>query len=595
MKKYPVQSQSYEGFETWWNQVRMSIQMHTKIITILFCFHVLLFFLACWYKIDKASIRSASQWLFAYIMWPTARLKFINPNGTITYATAQRIAACAPLRTYSIYIFHTMRNIFFWCSSVYIFYIPTWMFFHDKAKYQSDRRHIRGSRLSTIQEFNYEVKKRKDEPGLHIGSVRMPKSLEPRHTFIIGGPGAGKTNCAAQIIEDLKKRNEQAIIYDFKGDYLRRFYDEEKDIIFNPLDARSVGWNLFNEIETPMDIDAMATSLIPHSISQMDTFFPDAARDVFAGILYYLYSENQTTNKHIWDTVTSEAEYVLEKLQSIPDGKGAAKHIELPGSTQSQGVFGTLMEYAKGLKYMADIDGTFQIKDWLQNGKGMIYITNYSIIQEALRPILSLFVDLLGRQVLSLSESTERRIFFFLDEFGTLQRLPTIVKLLTMARSKGGCVFIGIQDYGQIDQTYSVNHRQSIINACGNKIMFNVDDPISARVSTDILSETEYIEMNKTRSMGVNDNRDGTSLAERTKRESLFLPAELMKLPDLTAIVRFKSYDPLISTFKYKIYPDKAPEFVMRENLLLKPTPKVEKVEKSSPAGEEESISQAVC
>ncbi|MGO9145831.1 MAG: type IV secretion system DNA-binding domain-containing protein [Desulfomonilia bacterium] len=591
MKSYPVQSQSYEGFETWWNQLRMSIQMHTKIVAMLFCFHVLIFFLACWYKIDNASIRSASQWLFAYTMWPTAKMKFTNPNGTIAYATAQRIAACVPLRAYSIGVFYTMRNIFFWCAAVYIFYVPIWMFFHDKAKNLSDRKHIRGSRLSTIKEFNYEVKKRKEEPGLPVGSVRMPKSLEPRHTFIIGGPGAGKTNCAAQIIEDLKKRNAQAIIYDFKGDYLRRFYEEEKDIIFNPLDARSVGWNLFNEIETPMDIDAMATSLIPHSISQIDTFFPDAARDVFAGILYYLYNENQRSNRHIWETVTSDAEYILECLQGMPEGRGAAKHIELPGSTQSQGVFGTLMEYAKGLKYMAQTDGQFKIKDWLHNGEGMIYITNYSIIQEALRPILSLFVDLLGRQVLSLSESTERRIFFLLDEFGTLQRLPTIVKLLTMARSKGGCVFIGIQDYGQIDQTYSTNHRQSIINACGNKIIFNVDDPTSAKISSDILSETEYVEMNKTRSMGVNDNRDGTTLAERTKRESLIMPAELMKLPDLTAIIRFKTYDPLITTFEHKDYPDKAPGFVMREDLLLKPKPKVHE---PSPSRSGESMSPSV-
>ena len=43
-----------------------------------------------------------------------------------------------------------------------------------------------------------------------------------------------------------------------------------------------------------------------------------------------------------------------------------------------------------------------------------------------------------------------------------------------------------------------------------------------------------------------------------------------MKLPDLTAIVRFKTYDPLITTFKYKDYPDKAVGFVMRKDLLLK-------------------------
>jgi type IV secretory pathway TraG/TraD family ATPase VirD4 len=564
-----VQTQSYEGFETWWNQLRMSVQMHTKIFVGLLCAHVLIFFIACYYTFDKTTIQSVSQWLVAYVLWPTAKMKFTNPNGTIVYATTQQIAACAPLRTYSLRVLHEMRTVFFWCAAVYVFYVPIWMFFHDKAKDQSGRKHIRGAKIGSVKDFNWVVKNRGEEPGLHFGSVCMPKSLEPRHTFIIGGPGTGKTNCKAQIIEDLRKRDTQAIVYDFKGDYLRRFYDPSKDLIFNPLDSRSVGWNLFNEIETPMDIDAMAASLIPHSISQHDTFFPDAARDVFAGILHYLYKMDMRCNSDIWDMVTADAGHILGCLRSIPEGQGAAKHIELPGSTQSQGVFGTIMEYAKALKYMAHTDGPFKIRDWLNDGKGMLFVTNYSIIQETLRPILSLFVDLLGRQVLSMSESMERRIFFLLDEFGTLQRLPTIVKLLTMARSKGGCVIIGIQDYGQIDQTYSSNHRQSIINACGNKIIFSVDDPTSARISSEILSETEYMEMDKTRSMGVNDNRDGTTLAERTRRESLFLPAEIMQLPDLTAIVRFKTYDPLITKFKYKNYPDKAEGFVLREDLLL--------------------------
>jgi type IV secretory pathway TraG/TraD family ATPase VirD4 len=570
MGRRPVQSQSYEGFETWWNQLRMSVQMHTKILSILFCLHVLMFFLVCWYKFDKASIQTAGQWILAYVMWPTARMRFTNPNGTVAYATAQQIAVCVPLKAYALEVFKEMRSVFFWCSAIYIFHVPVWMFFHDRAKDLSDRKHIRGSKLGTVKEYNQLLRKRKEEPGLHIGSVRMPKSLEPRHTFIIGGPGAGKTNCKAQIIEDLKNRDTQAIVYDFKGDYLRRFYEPDKDIIFNPLDKRSVGWNLFNEIETPMDIDAMAASLIPHSISMHDTFFPDAARDVFAGILHYLYKMDMKSNKDIWDMVTADANHILECLRSIPEGQGAAKHIEQPGSPQSQGVFGTLMEYAKALKYMADTNGSFKIRDWLHGGKGMLFVTNYSIIQETLRPILSLFVDLLGRQVLSMSESMDRRIFFLLDEFGTLQRLPTIVKLLTMARSKGGCVIIGIQDYGQIDQTYSSNHRQSIINACGNKIIFSVDDPTSAKISSEILSETEYVEMDKTRSMGVNDNRDGTTLAERTRRESLFLPAEIMQLPDLTAIVRFKTYDPLVTTFQYKTYPDRAEGFVLRADLLLK-------------------------
>jgi hypothetical protein len=43
-----------------------------------------------------------------------------------------------------------------------------------------------------------------------------------------------------------------------------------------------------------------------------------------------------------------------------------------------------------------------------------------------------------------------------------------------------------------------------------------------------------------------------------------------MQLPDLTAIVRFKTYDPLVTTFQYKTYSDKAEGFVLRADLLLK-------------------------
>jgi type IV secretory pathway TraG/TraD family ATPase VirD4 len=78
---------------------------------------------------------------------------------------------------------------------------------------------------------------------------------------------------------------QRVVIYDYKSDYLSKFYRPKKDIIFNPLDARGLEWNLFNEIKTRMDIDAIAASLIPPPISTSDPFWNDAARGVFAGIL----------------------------------------------------------------------------------------------------------------------------------------------------------------------------------------------------------------------------------------------------------------------------------------------------------------------
>jgi hypothetical protein len=51
------------------------------------------------------------------------------------------------------------------------------------------------------------------------------------------------------------------------------FYDPTiGDLIFNPPDTRSVGWNLFSEIETIKDIDSISTSLIQPSISNSEPF-----------------------------------------------------------------------------------------------------------------------------------------------------------------------------------------------------------------------------------------------------------------------------------------------------------------------------------
>ncbi len=168
---------------------------------------------------------------------------------------------------------------------------------------------------------------------------------------------------------------------------------------------------------------------------------------------------------------------------------------------------------------MSRADGEFSIDRWLDQGTGWIYVTNYSLVQDTLRPILSLFIDLLGKKLLSKKDDYYRRIFFFLDEFGTLQRLSTIVRLLTLSRSKGGSVWIGIQDIGQIDKLYTEPLRQAIINACGINVIFSVADPQTAQFLSDKIGDISYREAHETYSMGVENYKDGVSVSKRVKQE----------------------------------------------------------------------------
>jgi type IV secretory pathway TraG/TraD family ATPase VirD4 len=90
----------------------------------------------------------------------------------------------------------------------------------------------------------------------------------------------------------------------------------------------------------------------------------------------------------------------------------------------------TLMQYASAFEFMSKT-GDFSLTDWLRTDKpGFIFVTNQSDVKDTLKPMLSLFIDLLSKKLLAFPDDLSRRLFFLLDEFGTLQRLSSIKDLL---------------------------------------------------------------------------------------------------------------------------------------------------------------------
>jgi type IV secretory pathway TraG/TraD family ATPase VirD4 len=554
-------SKGYEGFETWSNALRMTVKMHFQIFIALLVLQVLTFIFIIWLLSDPYSFKTTAHWVFAKVVsWisPDVKMQFLNSDGTTALATAYSIVNTPSVKSFAVSNLLKTSYVAIVSCAVYLLYPLVLLLFKRRAQNQSDKSYVRGGHLISAKEYDRILKKHGESCDLPFGTVSMPRSAETKHTFIVGRPGVGKTVMLSQILERLKQRGEKAIVYDFKGEYLSKFYEPGKDYIFNPLDKRSLGWNIFNELESFMDVDAVAASLIPPPIATTEPFWPEAARDVFAGILHYLLQNGGKNNRHIWQMVTADGKAIADNLRNTKGGERGHRYIEDASSKQALSVFATMMQYVKCFEFMAQNDGNFCINDWLSDGRGMIFITN-----------LSLFVDLLGRKLLSMPDSQNRRVFFMLDEFGTLQRLSSILKLLTLSRSKGGCVFLGIQDLGQIQKLYSRDHRQSIVNSCGSSVIFSVADTETARYCSEKIGDTEYMHGEKTLSMGVEDIRDGTSLSIRKKREPLFLPSDIVNLAELTGIVKFPNYHHLITKFEYKSHPADNKEFEPLDALLI--------------------------
>ena len=269
--------------------------------------------------------------------------------------------------------------------------------------------------------------------------------------------------------------------------------------------------------------------------------------------------------------LTADAEEIAAKLKNTKGGEAGYRYItqNAENSRQAESVLAVMMQYTKCFEYMAANQGDFNIRKWLKTGSGFIYITNYEDIAETLRPILSLFVDLVGRKLLSLPDDLNRRIFIGLDEFGSLQRLSTIVKLLTRGRSKGAFIILGTQDDGQTEKTYSPATLRSINNAFGNRVTFALSGETAEKEARYHIGEQEFAEMERGMSMGPHDMRDGIQISERKKKELLMLPAEIANLPDLTAIVALKNYHFVKSKWDWEPAKEMHEPFMLRQDLVL--------------------------
>ena len=155
------------------------------------------------------------------------------------------------------------------------------------------RRRIRGAELATVGQLRRRIRPLHrraldlvsatgKHPPYTIAGVPYPKRAETQHTIVSGTTGSGKTVLISDLVEQIRKRGERCVVYDKMGSYTRSFFDPERDVLLNPLDARSPRWSPFFEARSPRDFDTMAAALIPQQKDTVDPFWVTAARQLFA-------------------------------------------------------------------------------------------------------------------------------------------------------------------------------------------------------------------------------------------------------------------------------------------------------------------------
>lgn len=450
-------------------------------------------------------------------------------------------------------IYHRVYLINCW---LWIFY-PAILFFIKKSKDKSN--FIRGIELEPVENIIKRIGNERTR--IPIGKLKLPVALENRGFFVGGRPGVGKTNFFNQAI--LATREEKALLYDTKMDYIAKFFDEDRDLIANPFDKRCIRWTVLNDANSLMDLMAIAKSIIPEAPPKTQAIWYDAPRDILYGIFLYCYINNKKTNADVWRVLNFEHKKLLKTLKFVQGAEAAIAALQTPKETLG-GILLQLMSFAKIFEYLQFVDGTFSIRAWVRSDeKNFLFLPNYADAKVALAPFFSLVVQTVGRAVLSLPDDINRRIFFWLDEFGTIQKMDMLIDLLTQSRSKGGAIILGTQEISRLDSIYGKELREAILNACGNSLTFAMEDKTDTDLFSQKLGQIEVWEQQENISLGKSNDR--VNVNQQRKIHQVVLPTEIMQLKDLTGYLKLSNYGLTFIEFEYLKIPDKAETMIMSD------------------------------
>ena len=397
-----------------------------------------------------------------------------------------------------------------------------------------------------------------------IAGVPYPKRTETRHTIISGTTGSGKTVLISDLVSQIRDRGERCVIYDKMGGYTRAFYDPSRDVLLNPLDARSPRWSPFFEARGPRDFDTMAAALIPQQKDTVDPFWVTAARQLFAngaGVLHQKgVTENRVLVEHLLKTDLSD-------LAKAMEGTVAQSIVDPDNPKTALSVRAMLTANIGALEFLPDTGNPFSIREWTADDreKGFLFLTSRGDQHASLRGLISTWLEIAVNTMLSLEQDDQRRIWVVLDELPTLHQVPSLQPGLAESRQFGGCFVLGIQVISALRDLYGRNGAETISGLCGTRVVLASPDRDTAQWSADSLGRGEVEEMSEGFSYGASTIRDGVSLTRKRELRPLALASEIMQLDALRGWIRFPGPLPVAPIrLKWKKRPKMAERFVAR-------------------------------
>jgi type IV secretory pathway TraG/TraD family ATPase VirD4 len=433
---------------------------------------------------------------------------------------------------------------------------------------------LRGTRIASAPQLRDECREL-GKKQLRLMSIPVPIAKENLHFEAVGGTGSGKSQVIEDYIQSALERGDRMIVIDPNGGFMSKFF-QPGDVVLNPFDARGQAWTIFNEIQTPYDVEQFSVSLIPKSPSTEHEQWNAMARTIVSSTMLKLMQLGKGNTEQLVYWLVQSSNDELRKMLSDTVAAGV-----FHGAEETLGSIRTVLtRYVTAHKYLQDpVKGEvpYSIRTWLQNGvtpdhKGNLWVTWREDMLPAQKPLIACWVDVICASSLSSDVENAQDIHLVLDELDSLDKLNYLNDAATKGRKHLLKIFCGFQSYAQLDSTFGKDDALTLRGSLRNSVSLAVaeKDTYTAKQISEALGQHTVTRRRFSTSIGTAGGRGSTSLDSET--EFVVQPSDVHTLPDLTGYVKIAGDVPLARvSLTYKKRPIVTEALIVIDNKWTQP------------------------
>ena len=388
-----------------------------------------------------------------------------------------------------------------------------------------------------------------------VGNMPLVKDMEMRHFLVTGSTGSGKTNLIHDLLQQVQKKMQPAIVIDQTGEMIAKYYNQSRgDIIFNPFDDRGSNWDFWQDCSDEIELERFSKILIgfnrKSSSSNGDPFWENAAMSVFNCCIEFLRAQKSgdTSNASMKEIVDLVCNSNIGYLKTILQNTEAGRYLGKDSKQTAESIISVLTASVKPLKFLVNADqdeenkqqNMFSIKQYFEKLKGgddaWLFLATKPSNRSLTLPLIACMSELALLQLMDIGIDKQRRVWVVMDELASLGKLPSLSPLMSEGRKYGACVVAGMQSLNQVYEHYGQYSGSTIFGQFGTNFFFRNNEPAIAKMVRDMCGSETVTRQQKNTSFGANEHRDGVSYNEQEQKKFL------VEIDDLAALAVGECY-----------------------------------------------------